>query len=301
MQGNDIVQNMTFVATLKDYGPDADMTIPRPENYDSLHYVNCCLNPLNTPAFEKGQTLWSPAMMLSYGALPGGELMINWPIEGNDFYANIIDLDCEQRNAVIDSAKQHTLGFLYFLQTTLGYRKLSPSDDEYPSEDGLALIPYYRESRRIEGEHLFTLNEAKQRYGTNAFRSAVAVGDYPVDHHHFANPAWKNLAHLSFSPIPSFSTPAGVLVPLEVEDLIVAEKSVSVSCLINGATRLQPWLDLKPGQEGFEALISTLSGKPFRMAGLRADVSLSRLNAAIVLDSVLNPFEREIDWNGELR
>lgn len=404
-QGNDIVQDMTFVVTLKDYGPDADMTIPRPENYDSLRYVNCCLNPLNTPVFEKGQTLWSPAMMLSYGALPGGELMINWPIEGNDFYANIIDLDPEQREAVIDSAKRHTLGFLYFLQTTLGYRNLGPADDEYPSEDGLALIPYYRESRRIEGEHLFTLDEAKQRYGTNAFRSAVAVGDYPVDHHHFANPAWKNLAHLSFSPIPSFSTPAGVLVPLEVEDLIVAEKSVSVSCLINGATRLQPvvmelgqaagalavlslrgncpvrevsvralqkellssgaylqpWLDLKPGQEGFEAiqrigctgilrgvgrnvdwnneswlrvgddllwdelyldeyygiehnpskaavtvkefeaLISTLSGKPFRMAGLRADVSLSRLDAAIVLDSVLNPFEREIDWNGELR
>ena len=90
----------------------------------------------------------------------------------------------------------------------------------------------------------------------------------------------------------------GSLVPLQVEDLIVAEKSVSVTNLINGSTRLQPvvteigqtagiiaalavkrgcavrsvdvrsvqkellaagaylqpWLDLKPGEAGFEEI-----------------------------------------------
>ena len=32
----------------------------------------------------------------------------------------------------------------------------------------------------------------------------------------------------------------GTMIPKEVDDLIVAEKSISVSNLMNGATRLQP-------------------------------------------------------------
>lgn len=33
-EANDIVQDLTFVAILKDYGKGADKTIPRPEGYD---------------------------------------------------------------------------------------------------------------------------------------------------------------------------------------------------------------------------------------------------------------------------
>lgn len=296
-EGNDIVQDMTMVMTIKDFGPDADMTIARPEGYDERRYINSCENPLNDPSISKGQPLWSPEMMLSYGQLPGGEMMINWPVEANDFYANIIEMSREERDSVIAVAKLRTLGFLYFLQTGLGMKNLGLAD-EYPSEDGLALFPYYRESRRIEGEHLFTLDEARDRYSTNAYRTGVCVGDYPVDHHHYAYPDWAALPRLSFAPIPSFTLPMGTLVPLEVEDLIVAEKSISVTNLINGSTRLQPvvveigqtagiiaalavergcairevdvrsvqkellaagaylqpWLDLKPGEEGFEAI-----------------------------------------------
>ena len=296
-EGNDIVQDMTMVMTIKDYGPDADMTIPMPDGYDQSMFVNCCENPLNDPSISKGQPLWSPAMMLSYGLLPGGEMMINWPVEANDFYANIIDMSREQRDSVIAVAKQRTLGFLYFLQTGLGMKNLGLAD-EYPSEDGLALFPYYRESRRIEGEHLFTLDEARERYSTNAYRTGVCVGDYPVDHHHHAHPSWESLPKMIFAPIPSFTLSMGSLVPLQVEDLIVAEKSISVTNLINGSTRLQPvvmeigqtagiiaalavkrgcavrsvdvrsvqkellaagaylqpWLDLKPGEAGFEEI-----------------------------------------------
>ena len=296
-EGNDIVQDMTMVMTIKDYGPDADMTIPRPEGYDESIYVNCCENPLNREDISKGQPLWSPEMMLSYGLLPGGEMMINWPVEANDFYANIIEMSREKRDSVIAVAKQRTLGFLYFLQTGLGMKNLGLAD-EYPSEDGLALFPYYRESRRIEGEHMFTLDEARERYSTNAYRTGVAVGDYPVDHHHHAHPDWASLPKMIFAPIPSFTLSMGSLVPLKVEDLIVAEKSVNVTNLINGSTRLQPvvmeigqcagiiaalavrrgcavrsvdvrsvqrellaagaylqpWLDLKPGESGFEAI-----------------------------------------------
>ena len=68
------------------------------------------------------------------------------------------------------------------------------------------------------------------------------MGDYPVDHHHFRHPQWETLPDLHFYPIPSFNVPIGVMIPKQddVKDFIVAEKSISVSNLINGATRLQP-------------------------------------------------------------
>lgn len=253
-EGSDVVQDMTMVAIVKDYGPDADMTIPMPEGYNPAKYVNCCQNPLNTPIFEKDQTLWSPEMMLSYGQLPGSgqinlwhltpgaKTMLNWPVEANDFYANIIEMTPEQRDSVIALARQRTLGFVYFIQTGLGMKNIGLADDEFPTEDGLALIPYHRESRRIEGKTLFTVDAAGDPYGFKdpTYRCGVAVGDYPVDHHHFQNPDWKNLPKFIFSPIPSFTVPMGCLVPDGVKDLLVAEKSISVSNLAGGTTRLQP-------------------------------------------------------------
>ncbi len=239
---NDIIQDLTYVAILKDYGPEADMTIPLPDDYDRNRYVNSCLNVLNTPIFDKGQKLWSPERMISYGRLPGGKYMINWPIEGNDFYANVIDSTPEQRQEAYRRAKNQTLGFIYFIQTELGMRNLGLADDEFPSADRLALMPYNRESRRIKGESFFTVNAAADPYSFEMplYRSGIAVGDYAVDHHHFQHPDWKQLPRHIFAPIWAFTVPAGCLIPQHVDNLIVAEKSISVSNLMNGTTRLQP-------------------------------------------------------------
>ena len=55
-EANDIIQDLTFVTILKDYGQGADMTIPKPENYDPAPFYNCSVNPHNTE-METGQTL----------------------------------------------------------------------------------------------------------------------------------------------------------------------------------------------------------------------------------------------------
>lgn len=238
---NGIVQDLTYVIIAKDYGPDADKTVPKPANYNRDNYVNCCLNPLNNPETSKGQVLWSPEMMLSYGRLPGGKIMLNWPIEGNDFYADIIDARSRERAKATRQAKDKALGYLYFIQTELGMKNIGIADDEFPTSDGLPFIPYFRESRRIKGEARLTFEAVQDPYGypEPLYRAGVAVGDYPVDHHHYAHPDWKVL-HKSYTPIPSFSVPAGVMIPKGVENLIVAEKSISVDNSISGATRLQP-------------------------------------------------------------
>lgn len=280
-QANDVIQDLTYVAILKDYGPDADMTLERPEGYDPSLFANCAVNPLNTVS-ETGQTIWSPEMMITYGRTPGGKYMINWPIYGNDYYVNSIEMNPEERAEAYEKAKDFTRCFIYFIQTELGMKNLGIADDEFPSEDGLALMPYHRESRRIVGEAFLTLDAAADPYDYRYpyYRTGIAVGDYAVDHHHFRHPDWKNLPDLHFYPIPSFNVPMGVMIPKQkgVDNLIVAEKSVSVSNLINGATRLQPVV-MQIGQAaGALAALSKIKGKPVRAVSVR-DVQKVLLDA----------------------
>lgn len=267
-QSNDIIQDLTYVAVLKDYGPDADMTVERPSSYDPSVFANSCLNPLSTVS-ETGQTIWPADMMISYGALPGGKYMINWPIYGNDYYVNSIEMTPEQRREAYEEAKEFTMCFVYFIQHELGMKHIGLADDEFPTEDGMPFFPYHRESRRIVGEAFFTMDAAARPYDFNLYRTGIAVGDYPVDHHHFRHPDWKSLPDLHFYPVPSFNVPMGVLIPADTDDLIVTEKSVSVSNLINGATRLQPVVMQLGQAAGAVAALSRIEAKSVKKVGVR--------------------------------
>ena len=195
-EANDIIQDLTYVITARFY--DRDMTISRPEGYDASLYEGC--NPGGTDA------------MLSYGLLPGGDVMLNWPINGNDAYMNLVEAGKEERDSLLEEAKRISLGYLYYIQTELGHPELGIAEGVYPSADGLPLIPYHRESRRIHGRTRFTVNDVFDPYRNNLYRTSVAVGDYPVDHHHRRYPCPDSLPDLHFYPVPSFSVPAGVIV-----------------------------------------------------------------------------------------
>ena len=272
-KANDVIQDLTYVVMLKDYGPEADMTIEKPSGYDPAPFYNSAVNPKNTDN-PTGQTIWDPQMMITYGRTPGGRYMINWPIYGNDYYVNMIEMTPGQRQEAYARAKNFTLQFIYFIQTELGMKNLGIADDVFPTEDGLALMPYHRESRRIMGEAFFTLDAAAAPYEYKHpyYRTGIAVGDYAVDHHHFRHPDWRNLPDLEFYPIPSFNVPMGVLLPQQddVPNLIVAEKSVSVSNLINGATRLQPVVMQLGQAAGTIAALSQIEGKTVKRVKVRS-------------------------------
>lgn len=236
-EANGIIQDLTMVMILKDYG--RDMTIERPADYDSTLFACACDNAIcKTP--KEANRLWSKQMMMSYGRLPNGKIMINWPIEGNDYYVNMIEMTAEERSEAVAKAKAHTLNFLYFIQHELGLNTLYLADDEFPTEDLMPLMPYHRESRRTHGEVRFQLNHVTNPYDYTLYRTAIGVGDYPVDQHHTRYTGWEALPNLYFHSIPSYGVPMGVLLPKGVDGLIVAEKSISVSNLVNGSTRLQP-------------------------------------------------------------
>jgi hypothetical protein len=258
-KANGIIQDLTYVAILKDYGFGVDKTISMPAGYDKTLYENCL----------KG--VKDKETMLSYGKLPNGKYMINWPTHGNDYYADLIELSPSERAAKLEEAKTVTLGFVYYIQTELGLHNLGLADDEFPSADRLALIPYHRESRRIHGMVRFTMDYASKPFDQELklYRTGIAVGDYPVDHHHGRYKDYGNLPDLHFYPIPSFNLPLGCLIPKDVPNLIVAEKSISVSNLINGATRLQPVVMQIGEAAGILAGLSVREGKDVSSIGVR--------------------------------
>ena len=237
---NDVIQDLTYVMILKDH--TKDMTIEKPEGYDPEVFY-CASESDHCKMGEKmNRTLWPKDSLLSYGRLPNGKVMINWPINGNDYYTNAIEQTEEERHQSFEKAKLKSLQFLYYLQTELGFNTYGLVDDEFPTDDGFPLIPYHRESRRIHGITTLTVNHIAQPYDQQQalYRTGIAVGDYPVDHHHASHPDAENLPELHFYPVPSYNLPMGCLLPQSIDDFIVAEKSISVTNIVNGTTRLQP-------------------------------------------------------------
>ena len=252
---NNIIQDLTYVAILKDYGKDVDCTIVKPVGYDPLEFDGCCLD------FYNDKSRIAPtvdcAKMMTYAKLPGQKFLINWPGYGNDIYLNVIGLDASAREHELRKAKQQTLRFIYFIQAQLGYKHLGLAADEFPTADRLALIPYHRESRRVEGLVRFRIQHISDPFNETQplYRTGIAVGDYPIDHHHRKNPEAPQ--HLGFYPIPSFSVPLGALIPAQAHGLVVAEKAISVSNVVNGTTRLQPCVLLIGQAAGTLAALAT--------------------------------------------
>ena len=234
---NDIIQDLTFVMILKNY--NKKVKIDKPEGYDASEFY-CSTSHKDCP--ESDKALWSPQQMMNYGKLPNDKIMINWPIYGNDYYSNLIEMSKKEREVVFEKAKNKSLRYLYYIQDELGFDNYSISNDEYETDDNFPLIPYYREARRMKGQVTFSLNYIKNPYDQKhkLYRTGVLVGDYPVDHHHDAHPEKEKLPKLAFYPIPSYSLPFGSLISKKNSNFLVAEKSISVSNLVNGTTRLQP-------------------------------------------------------------
>ncbi|HNU15889.1 MAG TPA: FAD-dependent oxidoreductase, partial [Chitinophagaceae bacterium] len=235
---NDIIQDLTWAAVLKDYGAGADKTIAKPGGYDAKKFYCTC-----TDAPCEGKPWNGDKMkMLNYGKLPRSpgakqdKYMLNWPPFGNDIYLNVVEDSYEVRSKKYELAKQHTLGFIYFMQTELGMKNIGLADDEL--DGGMALIPYNREGRRVKGVVRMNINHIKNPYDFTLYRTGIAVGDYPVDHHHTRYPG--KVPEIEFPPIPAYTIPMGALIPETIDGLIVCEKGISVTNIVNGTTRLQP-------------------------------------------------------------
>ena len=146
----------------------------------------------------------------------------------------------EEKQRMIEDAKNQSLSFLYWLQTEAGFSGLRLRKDVVGTTDGLAKMPYVRESRRIKSE--FTIKEqhvsAKLRKGKKlaaTFNDSVGIGFYRIDLH----PSVGGDNYLDVESLP-FQIPLGALIPERMENLLPACKNIGTTHITNGCYRLHP-------------------------------------------------------------
>ncbi len=263
---NNIIQDLTYVAILKDFGAKADCTIVKPAGYDPIEFDGACTDYYNNK--ENPAPNVTAQKMLDYGKLPNNKYMLNWPNKGNDTYINMVGLSEADRKVAVNISKQTTLRFIYFIQHQLGFKHLGLATDEFGTADHFALIPYHREGRRLKGMARLTINEISKPFsGLPLYRTGISVGDYPIDHHHKKNILAPQ--HLEFYPVPSYNVPMGALIPEKIDGLVVAEKGISVSNVVNGTTRLQPCVLLTGQAAGVLSAMAVLNHQQPRQVNVR--------------------------------
>ncbi|MBD1906997.1 FAD-dependent oxidoreductase [Funiculus sociatus GB2-A5] len=264
------VQAPTWVAIMQDFGEGASPKIENPIPPTSLKkegFENPFVGAWDNYGWEN---------FLNYGRLPGGLLMINWPVCGNDYgegVGRLVESEAA-RHEFLQESLWHTQSFVHFIQTQLGRRfglaenifpesstnnstiqnrsRLKKEGDKIQNRTGAyALHPYYRESRRLVG--LATVREqyilpvvgqvAPLRVNAAGEVQAIALGNYPNDHHYpntnfLVKP--KSLRWGGRWTGTPFTIPYSCLIPASVDGFLVCEKNISVSHIANGATRLQP-------------------------------------------------------------
>jgi hypothetical protein len=241
-----------------------EMNPPWPGNLLDLSYSNpstlepkqLAFNPIGIDT-SPSLNLWNYRRIINKdNFIPGTYVsditIVNWP--QNDYIpGNLIGASDEDFRRHVDSAKQLSLSLLYWLQTGAprpdkgyGWPGLRLRKDIMGTEDGLAKYPYIRESRRIKAmftileEHVGKDNRAMVAGKQNADRAAnfydsVGVGYYHIDLH----PSNNGNNYIDFGSLP-FQIPLGALIPLQMENLIPANKNIGTTHITNGCYRLHP-------------------------------------------------------------
>lgn len=242
---DEIVQDLTYCAILKKV-PGNKKIVPPSENYDPEKFVNSTALHTNSNNEEYlNHKLHDWDSFISYATLPGGQYLLNWPFRANDYPATreIYD-DFEKREWHLEKAKELTRDYVHYIQTKLGHPEWVIDESVYDTPDHFPPIPYVRESRRGIGNHYMReWDVVPDEYTLRPplVNDSIAVGDYFLDHHHshfFIEPEERLI-----EPLPGnapFQIPMDCLIPAGVNGLLLAEKSISVSHIVNGCTRLQP-------------------------------------------------------------
>lgn len=217
---------------------------------------------------------------------------VNW---ANDYPYTVDDIENRRFDANCE-AKLHTLHFLYYVQNVMGIPNWAVANDEgYDSpynveendcpnipaeldaiEKHINPIPYIRESRRMVG--VYTLRGADiQRPGggqgpplEKRFASSIAVADYAMDLHSCNGAGDFETGLESASDLPAnwvsgpFQIPMEALIARDVDGLLAAEKNISQTRLVNGATRLQPSTMATGQAAGALAALAVLRGERAR-------------------------------------
>ncbi|MFA7435960.1 MAG: FAD-dependent oxidoreductase [Bacilli bacterium] len=167
--------------------------------------------------------------------------LLNWP--QNDYtFGNIYE--SEDAKEHLEMARELTLSVIYWLQTEapreggkFGYPEIKLRGDVVGTNDGLAMAPYIRESRRIKALH--TIKEQDISLNKNKVLprvyDSVGIGSYHIDIHMTTVSKTFFFEHC----LP-FEIPLGSLIPIKTKNLLPACKNIGTTHITNGCFRLHP-------------------------------------------------------------
>ena len=191
---------------------------------------------------------------------------------------NIALMSRAQRKIVFEDAKQHSLGMLYHLQTTVhdrvkdkahSFRRFELTD-EFPTDDRCPPKPYVRESIRLKAMYTMREQDARHferavaaatpeaneskgsqrdRFARRMYYDAVAGWQFPYDFHMTGRMflsedrggPWASY----FKPGRSWRTqsdravfPLRSLIPKRIDGLVGAQKNLGYSSIVSSAVRI---------------------------------------------------------------
>jgi hypothetical protein len=273
-------QSFTWCFAL-DHRPGEDHSIGRPEDYSFWRDYVPALSPawpspllrwahanpvtlksrsleFNPEGPTHGLNLWTYRRILDYGQLTQGPqgsgiTVVNWP--QNDYWLGpLIGVSEAEARLHRHRSRQLSRCFLHWMQTEAprpdggtGWKGLRLRPDITGTDDGLAMRPYIRESRRIRAEYTVTERDvgtearmaetglSKNEVTARDFPDSVGVGAYRIDLHPTA--AGRN--YLDISSLP-FQIPLGSLLPVRLENLLPGAKNLGTTHITNGCYRLHP-------------------------------------------------------------
>ena len=231
---------------------------------------------------------------------PGEMTLINWN-KGNDWHfmdpplvytEDDIRLSGQKQNwmggkstEALNYAEIHSLMFADWLIETQATPKLPLTflrgeDAPMNTESGLSMYPYIREGRRIlgrpaYGQESFMIVEADLREdmtgGRDFSATAIALTHYDIDIHGCRYRDWRPSYEAAGASIKQFvvrplQIPLEAIIPQGVENVLIGGKSIAVSHIVNGVTRVHH------GEWGVGAAAGSIAGwllrygKPYDLA-----------------------------------
>ena len=251
------IQSFTWCAAIG-FDNNGIHTINKPKDYDKWrdyvpqHWTGKLLDltfpnvrtgeRMALPLFGEGLTLFGYRQIVDPGLYEEATepvTVMNWP--QNDYMdGHVIDVDVDIARSRLESSRQLTLSVLYWLQTEMGFPGLRLRPDITGTQDGLAMAPYHRESRRIRS--LRTIKEQDVSPDCHPGRKtapdmwdSVGIGAYRIDLH----PGSDGARTIDISSLP-FQIPLGALIPVKTLNLVPCCKNIGTTHITNGCYRLHP-------------------------------------------------------------
>ena len=169
---------------------------------------------------------------------------------GNEYKDGVLcGVSESERNLHIFKSKELSKSLVYYLQNEVPFKGgygipgLRISKSAFESEDGLAIYPYIRESRRIKS--IFTIKEQdfliqEHPEGPVNYFDTVGLAGYRIDIHEKSRKMDVSITSAVHGHHWTQQIPLGALIPVRIKNLIASCKNIGTTHVTNGSYRLHP-------------------------------------------------------------